>query len=664
MEGFLSRLGDTWKWLVWQATHMTLGMALWVGLVVLTIVLLVLMRTRWGQVAPLWKCAVLSVFAHILLGVYAWTTQLVFVAPHPPASETFSLTVVDPDEENESTDNATTKTRPWDEFDLSTDAIPDPASAERVTTKLQDELQRTQPHLSQEFNAPAFETPAQIDSPKPDSPAIANEFEGTTVRPVANREPVRPQDISISRDKREESDEAMGPVAESAGRLDLIPEYSAPVHAEPPNRTENATVPREAIESWLKEVVDELRPQGNLRTAPAGNLKTRPATTTDHRELKPTVNDDAMPRPKSEVAPRRLADGKPVPDLYAGRSPDERKRRATKLGGSLQTEQAVEAALWWLAANQEPEGNWNPVRQGGGQEQLILGHDRQNAGVNADSGITGLALLAFLGAGHTHLEGEHRDIVERGLEYLVRQQAGNGDLAGNARLFARMYCHAMASLALSEALATTGDPRLVGPVRRAVEYSLASQHRFDGGWRYRPGDEGDMSQFGWQVMALRSARMGGVEIPGEASRLMRQFLERCSRGSHRGLAGYQPGHPHTPTMTAEALLCRYFLEIDSEPQLITEASRYLLDQKLPGQGEVNFYYWYYATLALFHVGGAEWDTWNRQLTRTLTASQNQSGAAAGSWDPVGLWCGYGGRVYSTAMGALCLEVYYRYSTAK
>jgi hypothetical protein len=32
----------------------------------------------------------------------------------------------------------------------------------------------------------------------------------------------------------------------------------------------------------------------------------------------------------------------------------------------------------------------------------------------------------------------------------------------------------------------------------------------------------------------------------------------------------------------------------------------------------------------------------------------------GSWDPDPLWGGYGGRVYSTAVGALCLEVYYRY----
>ena len=36
------------------------------------------------------------------------------------------------------------------------------------------------------------------------------------------------------------------------------------------------------------------------------------------------------------------------------------------------------------------------------------------------------------------------------------------------------------------------------------------------------------------------------------------------------------------------------------------------------------------------------------------------GQAAGTWDPDPQWGGYGGRVYSTATAALCLEVYYRY----
>ncbi|RKY14224.1 MAG: hypothetical protein DRP82_04360, partial [Planctomycetota bacterium] len=40
--------------------------------------------------------------------------------------------------------------------------------------------------------------------------------------------------------------------------------------------------------------------------------------------------------------------------------------------------------------------------------------------------------------------------------------------------------------------------------------------------------------------------------------------------------------------------------------------------------------------------------------------QRRGGCADGSWDPVGKWGMVGGRVYSTALNALTLEIYYRY----
>ncbi|MGE0760163.1 MAG: hypothetical protein AB7O38_24335, partial [Pirellulaceae bacterium] len=71
-------------------------------------------------------------------------------------------------------------------------------------------------------------------------------------------------------------------------------------------------------------------------------------------------------------------------------------------------------------------------------------------------------------------------------------------------------------------------------------------------------------------------------------------------------------------------------------------------------------YWYYATLALFHRQGEAWQTWNAQLQRELVPRQHREGPLAGSWDTRDVWGGYGGRIYTTAMAALCLEVYYRY----
>src|SRR5205085_12139428 len=182
-------------------------------------------------------------------------------------------------------------------------------------------------------------------------------------------------------------------------------------------------------------------------------------------------------------------------------------------GASAETEAAVKAALQWLSKHQSTDGRWDASRFGGGRELRILGHDRNGAGAQADTGVTGLALLAFLGAGHTHNQGGYQDTVARGLEFLLRSQASDGNLGGNAEQFALMYCHGMGTLALSEAYAMTGDPRLGQSVKLAVRYTISAQNRTTGGWRYRPGDQGDLSQLGWQLMALKSAELANIEVP-------------------------------------------------------------------------------------------------------------------------------------------------------
>jgi hypothetical protein len=279
-------------------------------------------------------------------------------------------------------------------------------------------------------------------------------------------------------------------------------------------------------------------------------------------------------------------------------------------------------------------------------------------------GVTGLAVLAFMAAGHTHRQGEYQKNVLNGLNYLLRIQGRDGNMAGEAETFAQMYCHGIATLALAEAYALTGENLLREPVQRAISYTLASQHSTDGGWRYRPGDEGDTSQFGWQVMALKTAELGGLGIPQKSRDGMHRFLSRVSSGRSGGLASYRPREQVSPTMTAEALACRFFLNTLRDEATINEAADYL-DQNRPGEGRANLYYWYYGTLAMHQVHDARWERWNEALQARLLPSQRHDGRLAGTWDPgVTVWGGYGGRVYTTAMGALCLESYYRFSLTR
>ena len=221
-----------------------------------------------------------------------------------------------------------------------------------------------------------------------------------------------------------------------------------------------------------------------------------------------------------------------------------------------------------------------------------------------------------------------------------------------------MYCHGIAALALSESLAMTGDDRLRPYVENGVRYTVAAQHSGTGGWRYQPADPGDTSQLGWQLMALRSAELAGLAVPPRTLDGARRFLSSVTSGQNRGLASYRAAEAPTRSMTAEALLCRLFLG-QREPAAIQEAARYVLQQP-PADGQANLYYWYYATLSLFQIQGEEWVRWNQALQEQLLRRQRTDGQFAGSWDTDTVWGGYGGRVYTTSLAAMCLEVYYRY----
>ena len=368
----------------------------------------------------------------------------------------------------------------------------------------------------------------------------------------------------------------------------------------------------------------------------------------------------------SLIGPPRLPSGRPdgvarpTPEIYKLRTAPDRLGAAQRHGASPETEAAVKAALKWLANNQKENGHWSARETGAGQEWLVAGRNRQGAGIDADTGITGLALLSMLASGNTHRNGTYRENVRRGLEYLLRNQASDGNLAGSASGFARMYCHAIATFAMSEAYGMTGDRRLEQPVRRAISYTVASQHPTTGGWRYVPGDPGDTSQLGWQLMALKSAELAGIPMPEKTKRGAMVYLQSVASGQYGGLASYRPSEPATRTMSAEALVCWQFLGMERTHKAGNEAGDYILGELPPGKGKPNLYYWYYATLGMYQLQGTHWEQWNTALTTTLLASQKKTGAQAGSWDNDTVWGGYGGRVYSTAMATLCLEVYYRF----
>ncbi|MFN0199579.1 MAG: prenyltransferase/squalene oxidase repeat-containing protein [Planctomycetaceae bacterium] len=356
-----------------------------------------------------------------------------------------------------------------------------------------------------------------------------------------------------------------------------------------------------------------------------------------------------------------------VPSTYRLRNLPRRKDVARKFGGTEESEKAVEASLRWLSLAQSSEGYWDADAHGAGRitndKERI---NQQNTGAQSDAGVTALAVLAFLGAGYTHEEGQYAEQLDRAIRWLIENQHADGFLGGTAGHYDRMYCHAMATYAIAEAYGMQNDPtvdtHLREPITKAIAYIIANQNQTDGGWRYTKDLKSDMSMFGWQLMALKSADIAGIPIPSDVRSRMEQFLIDRSLGKNGGLAAYRvtdPPLPPTPSMTAEALFCKQMLGISRTHPACREAVGFMM-QNLPKRSEHNEYYWYYGTLAMYQYGGEGWKRWNESLRDLHVEEQRTSGDVAGSWDPLPPWGPYGGRVYSTALSTLCLEVYYRF----
>jgi hypothetical protein len=371
------------------------------------------------------------------------------------------------------------------------------------------------------------------------------------------------------------------------------------------------------------------------------------------------VASDAPPDPVA-TAPSGVPAARAMPATYADRVGERRAAAALARGGSEATERAVQAGLRWLAAAQSADGRWEAARHGAGIERTAEGRERRGVGGRTDHGVTGLALLAMLGAGNTHRDGPHAATVDRGIRFLVGRQRADGSLAGDAEFFAALYCHGMATIAVAECLAMTGDESLRPAVERGVAHTLAMQHPTTGGWRYAAGDRGDTSQCGWQVMVLATARNAGLGGFDAAEARARVFLQSVASGAAGGLAAYRLGERPSMAMTAEALYCRLVLGASPAAPATAEALS-MISSAPPTPATANAYAWYYATVASFHAGGPQWDRWNAQLQTTLVSMQRRDGGPLdGSWDPDPVWGGHGGRVYSTALSAMTLEVYYRH----
>jgi hypothetical protein len=359
---------------------------------------------------------------------------------------------------------------------------------------------------------------------------------------------------------------------------------------------------------------------------------------------------------------------------YENRAPEQKARALELHGGDEHTEEAVARGLDYLARIQQRGGNWGKLD----------GFDNKYGQIAV--GKTGLALLAFLGAGHTQASStKHSAVVARAVDALIALQDPETGHFGRSDA----YSHGVATYALAEDLAMTGDARVRAALEPAVRHILAEQNteqdpRLAGGWSYYFPDGHVFDRWprtaitAWQVMALESARLSGLNVPDATFEAARRFLEnahdeeqgnwRYNHDPQRLNSAYSTLPASTPAaMFALALLGDDLAAPDYAPArqyVLTRAPsgyRFTSEDDFVALGSGNLYFWYYGTLAMFRVGGADWTRWNEAMKRTLLPAQ----ARDGSWEPIDPYARYAqdsasDRSYTSALCVLSLEVYYRY----
>jgi hypothetical protein len=381
----------------------------------------------------------------------------------------------------------------------------------------------------------------------------------------------------------------------------------------------------------------------------------------------PIVDDPLAVPNVTEVSPNAVMPvGTVAPTAIGvaltGREPGMKEALLKSYGGTGKTEGAVALGLRWLAAQQHRSGLWSlsgPYSGGSKQEN--------------PEAATAMALLAFQGAGYTPASDPTHPfttVVRDGWKALLKRQHSDGRFYAEPMGSHSLYTQAQCTMALCELYAMTGDAVYHDAAQRAVDYCVKIQSK-RGGWRYGENDPGgpytdsDLSVTGWFVMALQSARMGGIEVPSPVFDKINEFLDSVQRGDEHGYDvgsryAYQVRDGATLALSAEGLLCRQYLGWPHDDPRLAAGVEYL-SANLPAWDKRNVYYWYYATQVLHHMEGKPWRKWNDEMKVLLPAHQEKRGRERGSWDPKrDRWGDAGGRLYVTCLSLLTLEVYYRH----
>ena len=325
------------------------------------------------------------------------------------------------------------------------------------------------------------------------------------------------------------------------------------------------------------------------------------------------------------------------------RTPTTRADEASEALKKYQTQldESIDKGLKYLAESQKEDGLF-PGQYG------------------TTTAVPALVGMAFLSKGYTPGHGPYGERINQCIDLVLSsEQQKDGKPSGH---FVRtgqgkMYAHCISILFLSEVSGMVDEERqkkLEEALARGLSLIVEAQNvkkdqNHAGGWRYEPhSGDSDLSLTGWAVMALRSGRLNGAQIPNDNIERAIEYILRCQPRGAKGERGfsYQAYQGGKPAMTGVAILC-LSLTGQSENEMLKSAGDWMLKQDVNKRwgGSHFFYQNYYCTQAMFQLGGDYWDQWAAGFYELAFKNQLDDG----SW----------GSPYNTAMTVLALTVSYR-----
>lgn len=326
----------------------------------------------------------------------------------------------------------------------------------------------------------------------------------------------------------------------------------------------------------------------------------------------------------------------------------DRLERLQEYGGKPATEDAVVKALDWLKTVQNRDGSWGEQYKGA---------------------MTGLVLLSYLGHCEKQDSPKYGDAVMRGIHYLLEL---NEKQNGKMYTTKPAYETGIAAYALGEAYIITKNfrPKIKG-IDEALQKSISvitNGQKADGGWDYSYKTDmtkpSDTSVSGWQIQALKVAKMTRLEFESINSTLDKAMENIIRVRGPKGGFGYREPQDKL-SLSGVGVLALQMWEPKKYKSEITEGVNFIVNTyngyKDPSD-HFNKYGWYYHTQAAYQKGGRQWKDWNKIFQDTLVKKQN----AEGYWIDWG-HKGHGpdansieGKIYTTTLCTLMLEIYYRY----